>query len=138
MPHGYASVQDNLEERLIRAEFAILTERVRCNFCTRSFHAQEIHRIGGAGGQRICPACTERHLATLQALATGEPPKGCMECNTAFELIPCDAAGNTRLSLIVKDGIQQLLCQRCADAYVPKRRDLFAGTAFAHEKGLSI
>ena len=33
-------------------------------------------------------------------------------------------------SIHQKDGILQMLCSRCTDAYTPKRTDIYKGTQF--------
>jgi hypothetical protein len=34
--------------------------------------------------------------------------------------------------VVPRDGIYQILCRECAARYLPKRHDLYKGTAFGH------
>jgi hypothetical protein len=51
----------------------------------------------------------------------------------------CDAEGNIPMTLqmLPKDGIWQVLCQRCAGEYEDKRSDLIRGTAYGKSKGIN-
>jgi len=81
----------------------------------------------------MCRRCHEWHLQALKALA-GEPPSGCQECGRSFkELEELAPGGNVRMYVHPKDGLYQILCPRCSDRYVRKRRDLVKGTPFGKE-----
>ena len=71
------------------------------------------------------------HLAALDVLAGGIPP-GCQACGATWEFLRDSAVGaeNVSMSCVPKDGILQLLCKPCCDAYVLKRADLYKGTPF--------
>jgi len=110
--------------------------RLQCHYCSRF---QPRYRVlqTSAGGVRVCDRCLDWHYKAVRALGQGAPPPGCQECGITFrELSQRTPDGNTRMSVIVKDGIYQILCPPCADAYIRKRTDLFKGTPFAHSQKL--
>jgi len=70
----------------------------------------------------------------MRALS-GAPPPGCQDCGLKFaDLKEIDAAGNLRMSLVVKDGIYQILCTTCSDSYERKRADLFRETEYGYKR----
>ncbi len=90
------------------------------------------------GGPIMCWRCYERHQKALQILAGNAPP-GCQneKCGVTFQQLEERAAGgDVRMYLHFKDGIYQILCPTCSDQYVPKRVDLYGGTAFGHARKL--
>lgn len=84
----------------------------------------------------ICWHCLHWHEKALLALS-GNPPDGCQQCGVSFK----DLAERTRgtsvpMAIHQKDGIYQVLCLSCSDAYVGKRRDLYGKTVYGHRKNL--
>lgn len=107
----------------------------KCPYCSKwKLMGEVIHM---SAGMTICQNCFDWHCKALMMLSTGKAPDACQECGITFEdLSKLSPDGNTRMMLVVKDQIYQILCPRCSDKYLPKRRDLLAGTAFAHQKGI--
>jgi hypothetical protein len=115
----------------------ILSIGIKCNYCSRERHPAEVMQIG-EGGAQICMRCLVAHEQALNAFANGTPPKECQVCQTPFELMQCDREGNIPMTLqmLPKDGIWQVLCQRCAGEYEAQRSDLIRGTAYGKSKGI--
>jgi len=110
--------------------------RVRCHYCSRFRSRSEVLRIG-TGGAIMCWHCYEWHRKALQALA-GAPPAGCQECGKSGRQMveDADGAGNVRFFLHQKDGIYQILCKACSDAYERRRLDLYGDTLYGWWKKL--
>jgi hypothetical protein len=107
----------------------------RCHYCSKFRPHSEINHMG-AGGVKICFRCMEWHDKAIRLLA-GEPPPGCQECGITFaDLKEFDSLGNLRMWLVVKDGIYQILCTTCSDAYEKKRADLYRETVYGQRKGI--
>lgn len=121
---------------------------VRCHYCSKARSPREVVNLGGVvkrtaagvvreGQATMCWACYERHCATVKYLGSGELPKGCMECGTSMEALRArEADGNARLWVHWKDGIYQMLCRGCSDAYEKRRLDLYGDTAYGHMRKL--
>jgi len=82
-------------------------------------------------GAPICDYCLEGHLEALDVLG-GAVPKTCQGCGEPWKHLqerdPYAIA--VRMYIVPKDGILQMLCARCTDAYTHKRTDLYKGTQF--------
>lgn len=106
----------------------------QCRFCSKWRRLEEF--IGGEiTGQ--CVQCLEWHRHALDVLTSGAMPRGCRECGaTADTLSAGSASGDFRLYLHRKDGIYQLLCWTCSDAYERKRLDQFGDTPYGAAKHL--
>lgn len=84
----------------------------------------------------MCFHCWQWHQQALKMFA-GEPPAGCQECGVTFEALERAApGGNVGMYIHAKDGIYQVLCRRCSDAYIQKRVDLYADTKFGWDRKL--
>ena len=83
----------------------------------------------------MCLHCFEWHNHALALLNKGKIPPGCQVCGLTFEAL-ANAAGNTRMYVHAKDGLYQVLCPTCSDAYILKRADLYKPTRFGQQKGL--
>lgn len=105
----------------------------RCHYCSHFRSAEEIYPIG-VGGAQICLRCLEWHGKAIGMLA-GTPPPGCQECGVTFAQLR-ERGGDVRMYLHQKDGIYQILCKPCSDAYIPKRRDLYGPTRFGQSLNL--
>jgi hypothetical protein len=107
----------------------------RCHYCSKFRNPHEIIPIG-TGGALMCFHCYEWHTKSLNALATGSAPPGCFECRVTWaELRARPASGDetsVKMYLVPKDGIYQLLCRTCSDAYERKRADLLGDTVYGH------
>ena len=109
---------------------------VKCHYCSNPRNPHEVMRM--SGGAIMCWRCWEWHQKALKMLA-GNPPPGCQneKCGVTFaQLQERAGGGDVRMYLHVKDGIYQVLCRTCSDAYVPKRVDLYGHTAFGHARKL--
>jgi len=122
---------------------------VRCHYCSKARPPREVVNFGGVAssaragavardGQMVmCWACYERHCETVRFLGTGEMPKGCMVCGVSMEALRVQSPdGNARLWVHWKDGIYQMLCRGCSDAYEKRRLDLYGDTAYGHLRKL--
>lgn len=114
--------------------------RVRCHYCSKARHPLEIAAIG-QGGAKMCVDCYQWHLSSLKAIAAGGVPPGCFECRATWDelrlrLAPGDNPDEVKMFLVPKDGIYQLLCGMCIDAYERKRADLLRGTLYGQLKGV--
>jgi hypothetical protein len=102
----------------------------RCRYCSQPRHPREFigdFRVG------FCLQCYERHQKAIAALS-GEEPKECPACRTSLESLI--ARGDTRMRIYLRDGIYQLLCVACGDAYEQKRADQFRNTPYGRAKGI--
>ena len=106
----------------------------RCHYCSKFRGHADMLAFGDGGQIKMCHQCYEKHRAALAALQKGEPPEACQECGGDFlqEVLPGD--GNSRMWIHAKDGIYQMLCSKCSDAYEQKRRDLYGSTAYGQLK----
>jgi len=103
--------------------------RERCHFCSKYRNLHEMIRIVGKG-QRICWSCFKWHQKAMRMLG-GEPPPGCQECYVTFDALQkISPDGNVSFRMHLKDGIYQILCRSCSDAYERKRLDLYGDTAY--------
>jgi hypothetical protein len=114
--------------------------KVRCHYCSQFRHPLEVLPIG-TGGVVMCWRCHEWHCQNIEALAKGGVPHGCFECRATWdELRLRFAAGDNpddvKMYLVPRDGIYQLLCRTCSDAYELKRADLLRGTLYGQTKGV--
>ena len=96
-----------------------------CRYCSK-FRAPEDLMGAGARGL-ICRYCFEWHKHAL-AVLNGETPSGCQECGTRLEEI--SPGVEIRMYVVPKDGCYQVLCKRCCDSYVARRRDVYGATEF--------
>jgi len=113
---------------------------VRCHYCSKFRHPDDVHPIG-TGGAVMCVHCREWHAENVSAITRGGVPKGCFECRITWaELRLRFAAGDkpdeVKMFMVPKDGIYQLLCAKCTDAYERKRADLLRGTLYGQRKGI--
>jgi len=84
----------------------------------------------------MCLRCHEWHGHALAVLA-GAVPRGCQECGLSLEALNAITPGaTTRMYVVPKDGVYQVLCATCKDAYCAKRADLYRGTPFGSERKL--
>jgi len=103
---------------------------IRCHYCQRFHQHREILRL--TGGPVMCWKCWQWHEHALKLLSGAIPP-GCQVCGLTFaDLEARSADGNTRMYVHMKDGLYQVLCRMCSDAYTVKRRDLYGATEFGH------
>lgn len=107
---------------------------VQCNYCSNFVHPLEVVRYGDNVIQ--CFKCRERHCQAVEAF---NPPAICVGCLKTWDQLRAEA---DRASLHVsffadwRDGEYTLLCSRCDEKYIEKRRDLVRGTAFEFERKL--
>lgn len=107
-----------------------------CPYCQKFRSPLDI--IEMPGGAKICLECEQRHLEALQAMATGEFKGQCSECGLSHEEIAaqkrCGPQG--QMAVHFENGKYRIMCIPCNKLYVPKRRELYKGTQFAHEAKL--
>ena len=102
--------------------------RLKCRYCQKQVHPAEASGDERRGYQ--CIRCYDWHQHALEVLG-GATPLGCQGCGDTWEQLKERTPGvEVRMYVVPKDGIYQLLCKRCCDAYVPMRKDLFGGTEF--------
>ncbi len=105
----------------------------RCHYCSKFRSPKEILNIG-TGGAVMCWRCHQWHGEALKMLA-GHPPPGCQVCSVTFEQLEERArGGDCKMYLHQKDGIYQILCKPCSDAYILKRADLYRPTKFGDKQ----
>lgn len=101
---------------------------VTCHYCGDQVHPKEIVNIGDDA--LMCWKCWEKHKVAVEAF---NPPHECAECHRTFAEIAADTIGqNVRMYPHWKDGGYQILCARCDEAYVQKRKDLYGKTSFGY------
>jgi DNA-directed RNA polymerase subunit RPC12/RpoP len=106
---------------------------VRCKNCSKFFHPREL--TGSDLRGYTCPDCQARIQRAIQAIGEA-PPDACQECGERWMDMPDDGLGNVPMHLHDKDGIMQLLCNRCSDGYMQRRADLYRHTQFGFENRL--
>jgi hypothetical protein len=123
----------------------IVTEA--CPYCTKGRSPRDIIHL--SGGAKICRRCYEQHEAALFAMAglkagsdgrliSGSPPPAeCSECTVTPAQLKAHGLNGDTFAVIYENGIYRFFCQSCARDYIPKRAELFRGTEYAKQKGLS-
>lgn len=104
----------------------------RCHQCSKHYATGDLH--DWPGGVRVCASCLDKHRRAMQAVA-GVDELTCCECGSHGRNL-LDASGEGRMAIHSKDGIMQLLCPRCSDAYERKRLDLYGDTEYGWRKRL--
>lgn len=105
----------------------------RCHQCSKWFHPEELHHWPGS--VRVCRSCLEKHRQTMQAIE-GLADFRCCECKIhVSQTVGPDGEG--RMFIHDKDGVKQILCPQCSDAYERKRLDLYADTDYGRQKNLT-
>lgn len=107
---------------------------MRCRFCSKWRHQREF-----LGDPTLAPCwdCYHWNQAAIRVLA-GAPPPGCQVCGLTWQQLREQTPGdNVPMFLHPRDGILQLLCKACSDAYERKRLDLYAGTPYGWVRKLA-
>lgn len=104
---------------------------VRCHWCSKQRPHYRSHRL--ASNQVICDYCVDWHIHALEFLGGGLP-KGCQVCERTFAELHAQPGIATRMFVVPKDGIYQVLCAACAAPYTAKRADLYTGTKFGKDQ----
>lgn len=103
----------------------------QCPYCTKWRSPLEfIHQPGGV---KICLPCEQRHIEALNALSTGIFTGECSECGRSAEQL---RSATGAMAMHFENGRYRAMCLPCSNAYVPKRRELYAETDFGHALGL--
>ena len=111
----------------------VITEK--CHFCSKGRNPHEVIHL--PGGKLLCWTCYGWHRRAMNLLAKGEVPPGCQECGLKIEAMQeVNARGDKPLYLHPKDGVYQVLCGKCSDAYVQKRADLYRSTQYGRSQKL--
>jgi hypothetical protein len=107
-----------------------------CHYCQKGRSPYEILHLG-TGGALMCWKCHEWHEKAIEAIGGGEMPSGCQACGRSYETLRAESpAGDCKLYLHPCDGIYQVRCRACRDAYLTKRVDLYGPTRFGFLKKL--
>lgn len=102
---------------------------VRCHYCSRHLPRWRVHQLTRA--QVICDYCLDWHNHAIEFLAGESAPRGCQECGASWATLRDRTIGaEVRMYVVPKDGVYQILCPECVAPYLPKRADLYKGTAF--------
>jgi hypothetical protein len=114
--------------------------RIRCHYCSKWHHPKEVLDIG-VGGVKMCFRCHEWHIENIRAIVSQGVPVGCFECRKTWAELrllyrPGDNPDEVKMSVVPRDGIYQLLCGTCSDAYERKRGDLIRDTLYGQQKGV--
>lgn len=71
-------------------------------------------------------------------MLAGAPPPGCQACGLTWRELSERTAGQAvTMFLHPKDGILQVLCAKCSDAYERKRLDLYGATPYGLRRRLA-
>jgi len=102
---------------------------MRCNWCSKERPHYRIHRL--QSNQVICDYCLEWHFDALEFLG-GAIPIGCQDCGKPWSELKAEnpLEIGTRLYVVQKDNIYQMLCCHCIKPYAEKREDLYHDTEF--------
>jgi hypothetical protein len=103
----------------------------RCPYCQKFRSPLDI--VSMPGGAKICVPCERRHQEALDALSTGEFKGECSECGKKGDELK---SANGQMAVHFENGKYRAMCVECNRAYVPKRRELYKGTEFAHAQKL--
>ena len=97
---------------------------VKCHSCQQFYDPREVISVANV---HTCQKCWEWHEKAIQQLVTATG--GCPECRRSHDEIGRDYPnGEPEYVLVPKDGIYQLLCRRCEEAYALQRKEMFVGT----------
>ena len=110
----------------------------RCDYCSKWRLPSEMMRFGADKCMAMCHNCYQRHEKAMQMLS-GLPAEkwGCQECGvSAVAIRERSHDGNCRLYVHWKDGIYEILCRPCSDAYEKKRLDLYGNTPYGWKRKL--
>lgn len=111
-----------------------LVIKEQCTGCSKWHNPHEL--IRQSGNVKTCFDCYAWHCKALDLLC-GKGSPSCQECNkTSDQLEKESADGNVRVTVHRKDGVYQMLCNKCSDAYEQKRRDLYGNTPYGAAKGI--
>jgi len=104
----------------------------RCKHCghTRSYGDVRGDQAEGY----TCLNCLDWHNHALAVLA-GAIPRGCQECGITFGQMSVLHPGRAKFILLPKDGIYQILCEKCEAHYAP-RAGIYRGTLYEKLKKL--
>lgn len=107
-----------------------------CPYCNKHRPHGDMLHFGDGGRLKRCRSCEEKHLIALEALA-GKPPTECGECQVTFEQL-AERTRGAEVSMFMheKDGCYQVLCRDCSERHIAKRRELYKGTEFGHNRKL--
>ena len=102
-----------------------------CPYCQKFRSPLDI--ILMPGGAKICVQCELRHQEAMDSLATGEFKGRCSECDRHWTEL---RSATGRMAFHFENGKYRAMCEPCNRTYVPKRRELYKGTEFAHHAKL--
>lgn len=104
----------------------------RCPYCSKFRNPKDM--LHQPGGVKICLDCEQRNIEALEALQTGNFLGQCSECGlNAAELKDRHRCGPLgQMAVHFEGGKYRAMCLVCHRDYVPKRRDLYAGTEYGH------
>lgn len=107
-----------------------------CPYCTK--YRSPLDLIHMPGGAKICTQCEQRHQEAMTALSTGQFTGRCSECDRDhLELRAQNRCGpQGQMAVHFENGKYRVMCLPCNQLYVPKRRELYKGTEFAHHHKL--
>jgi hypothetical protein len=105
-----------------------------CRMCSKFRDPGDL--MGAPGRGFVCKHCMEKHWIALGVLS-GDVPTGCQGCGYSLADLQNISGGvETRMYVVPKDGIYQVLCKRCCDSYVARRRDVYGATQFGRRLNL--
>ena len=103
-----------------------------CPYCQK--HRSPLDIIHMPGGAKICVSCRQRHVEALEALSTGNFLGRCSECDRDWTEL---RSATGQMAIHFENGFYRPMCGPCNALYVPKRRELYKGTQFAHQAKLN-
>lgn len=106
----------------------------RCHYCQKYYSPREILRFGESID--MCLRCHEKHVAAMEALATGQPPKECAACNKSWlDLRDESLTENVPMYFHMDPtGAGFMLCKDCDARWILGHKEMYRPTWFGWDQ----